>query len=157
MGKIFDIFAGQGIDLSRRTKSNRDGMETLKGLMDEVDSGLLFVNLVDFDQLFGHRNNPESYANAIQEWDAFLPQILEKMLPEDILFITADHGCDPTTPSTNHSREYVPLLVYGKPVRPGVNLGIRSTFADLGQTVAEYLGVAVKELPGQSFWPEIAQ
>ena len=124
--------------------------------MDEMESGFLFVNLVDFDQAFGHRNNPEGYAKAIEEWDAFMPEIMKKMKDEDILFITADHGCDPTTPSTDHSREYVPLLVYGKPVKPDSNLGIRSTFADLGQTIADYLGVSVKNLPGKSFLKEIA-
>ena len=155
VGKIFDIFAGQGINDSYPTKNNQDGMEKLYTLMDEIKSGFLFVNLVDFDQAFGHRNNPEGYAQAIQEWDAFLPKLLDKMTPEDILFITADHGCDPTTASTDHSREYVPLLVVGAAVQPGVHLGIRSTFADLGQTVAEYLGCACQNLPGQSFMNQI--
>ncbi len=155
VGKIFDIFAGEGIDISRPTKGNRDGMEKLAGLLDEVPEGMIFVNLVDFDQSYGHRNDAEGYAHAIEEWDAFLPQVLERMTEEDILFITADHGCDPTTPSTDHSREYVPLLVYGKPVKAGVDLHIRSTFADLGKTIADYLGIEAGNLPGTSFWPEM--
>ncbi len=157
VGKIGDIFASQGIDLFRPTKNNADGMEKLLALMDDVETGLIFVNLVDFDQLYGHRNNPEGYAAAIREWDFFLPRLTAKMKPEDILFITADHGCDPTTASTDHSREYVPLLVYGAPVKPGVNLGTRSCFADLGQTVAAYLDTKADQLPGTSFLPEISR
>ncbi len=155
VGKIYDIFAAQGISLSRPTKNNADGMEKLLDLMSDVEEGLIFVNLVDFDQLYGHRNDPEGYAAAIREYDFFLPRLMQKMKPEDILFITADHGCDPTTASTDHSREYVPLLVCGEGVKGGTDLGIRSTVADLGQTAAAYLGVRAEHLPGTSFLAEI--
>ena len=101
----------------------------------------MFTNLVDTDMIYGHRNDVEGYAGALEYFDAKLPEIMAEMKEDDILFITADHGCDPTTPSTDHSREYVPLLVYGRKVRPGVDLGVRKTFADLGQTVSDYLGL----------------
>jgi len=114
-----------------------------------VSAGLLFVNLVDFDQLYGHRNNVEGYARALEEFDAWLPALYQKLTAQDLLIITADHGCDPTTPSTDHSREYVPLLVY-RPRQPeALDLGLRSTLSDIGQTVAENFGTKIVE--GTSF------
>ena len=101
--------------------------------------GILFINLVDYDMVYGHRNDVEGYKNALLYFDQKLPEIINNLKQQDILFITADHGCDPTTPSTDHSREYVPLLVYGKNIKQNVNLGVRTTFADLGQTISDYL------------------
>ncbi|HBQ27783.1 MAG TPA: phosphopentomutase, partial [Syntrophomonas sp.] len=117
-------------------------------------TGLLFANLVDFDQLYGHRNDPHGYAWALEEFDRRLPEVMKLLGPQDLLIITADHGCDPTTESTDHSREYVPLLVYGRELQPGVNLGCRETFADVAATIAEYLGVDYN-LAGESFYMEI--
>jgi phosphopentomutase len=140
VGKIFDVFLGRGIDEYEKTKSNADGMAKTLAALDELESGLLFVNLVDFDQQYGHRNDVEGYAKALEEFDRWLPSLYAKLGADDLLIITADHGCDPTTPSTDHSREYVPLLVY-RPRKPGpVDLGVRSTLSDIGQTVAENFG-----------------
>lgn len=153
IGKIYDIFAGKSIDATQHIDSNRDGLEkTIQTIADEEFEGLLFVNLVDFDQQYGHRNDVQGYARALEEFDSYLPQVMTAMKSEDILFITADHGCDPTTSSTDHSREQVPLLVYGQEVKADVMLPVRSSFADLGQTVAEYLGVKAEGLPGESFY-----
>ena len=111
------------------------------------------MNLVDFDMLYGHRNNPQGYAEALEYFDSFVPDIISRLNEEDMLIITADHGCDPTTPGTDHTREYIPILVYGKQLKRGVDLGIRSTFADIAATVAEYFGY---EFPtGTSFMKEI--
>src|SRR5579862_3236126 len=149
VGKIFDVFLGRGIGEYEKTKSNTDGMAKTLGALDELESGLLFVNLVDFDQQYGHRNDVEGYAKALEEFDAWLPSLYPKLSNQDLLIITADHGCDPTTPSTDHSREYVPLLAY-RPRRPeAANLGVRSTLSDIGQTVAENFGVKIAE--GTSF------
>ena len=137
VGKIFDVFLGRGIGDHFKTVSNADGMaKTIEALADSPE-GLIFVNLVDFDQNFGHRNDVEGYARALEEFDAWLPSLLDRLGPADLLILTADHGCDPTSASTDHSREYVPLLVYGKKARAGVDLGTRGTLSDLGQTVAE--------------------
>ena len=137
VGKIEDIFAGRGISASYHTKDNMEGVAiTLKALKG-LTRGVVFTNLVDFDTLFGHRNDPAGYAGALVEFDQRLPEILTALGENGMLIITADHGNDPTTPSTDHSREYVPLLVAGRMVIGGVNLGTRSTMADLGQTVAE--------------------
>lgn len=156
VGKIKDIYAGQGVSQSFSTENNLDGIKKIRDLLEQDFKGLLFANLVDFDMLYGHRNDPQGYAAAIEEFDKYLPEIIAGLNPDDMLIITADHGCDPTTPSTDHSREYVPLLVYGAGFRGNVNLGIRETFADVGQTVAEYLGVVVGEdLAGVSFLKEI--
>jgi phosphopentomutase len=123
-------------------------------LLGEDSEGLILANLIEFDMLFGHRNNPEAYGRALEAFDSRLPRMMEAMKPGDVLFIVADHGNDPTTPSTDHSREYVPLLAYGERVRPGVNLGTRESFADLGATIAELLGI--EPLPdGTSFVAEI--
>jgi phosphopentomutase len=120
--------------------------------MQSLKSGLIFVNLVDFDQLYGHRNDVEGYAKALEEVDAWLPSFEEKLGPEDLAILTADHGCDPTTPSTDHSREYVPVLTYGKQAR-AVDLGLRKTLSDLGQTVAENFETRIAH--GESFLPLI--
>lgn len=137
VGKIEDIFAHRGITLSNHTGNNRDGIEVTIEYMKSLDRGLIFTNLVDFDTLFGHRNNAEGYAQALKEFDDALPEILGTMGKGDMLIITADHGCDPTTESTDHSREYVPLLVYTPFNQNGLSLGVRDTFSDIAQTVAE--------------------
>ncbi len=149
VGKIFDVFLGRGIREYEKTKNNADGMEKTLQAMQERDGGLIFANLVDFDQNFGHRNDVEGYARALEAVDHWVPSLAGKMRPSDLLIFTADHGCDPTTASTDHSREYVPLLVYGQDARGGVNLGTRSTLADIGQTVAENFGVRITK--GDSF------
>jgi phosphopentomutase len=154
VGKIFDVFLGRGIREYEKTKSNADGMTKTLGAMDTVDEGLIYVNLVDFDQLYGHRNNVEGYAKALEEVDAWLPTLESKLKDDDLVILTADHGCDPTTPSTDHSREYVPILAYGKKARHGVNLGTRTSLSDLGQTVAENYGTKIAH--GTSFLPQIA-
>src|SRR5271166_1340204 len=125
IGKIFDVFLGRGIREYEKTKSNTDGLEKTLEAMEEVNEGLIFVNLVDFDQQYGHRNDVEGYARALEEVDRWLPSFNAKLRPDDLAIFTADHGCDPTTPSTDHSREYVPLLAYGPSVKQGVHLGTR--------------------------------
>ncbi len=156
VGKIKDIYAGQGISKSYGTKNNLDGILQIIEIQKRNFSGLLFANLVDFDMLYGHRNDPQGYAGAIEEFDSWLPEIMANLKDDDMLIITADHGCDPTTESTDHSREYVPLLVYGPKLKSNVNLGIRETFADVGQSVADYLGAAVTaDLAGVSFYNQI--
>jgi phosphopentomutase len=154
IGKIFDVFLGRGIRDYETTKSNADGMEKTLQAMDSFDGGLIFVNLVDFDQLYGHRNDVEGYARALEAVDDWLPSVEARLRPDDLLILTADHGCDPTTASTDHSREYVPLLVYGQGVRAGVDLGVRATLADIGQTVAENFGTAIAT--GESFLGQIS-
>jgi len=141
IGKIGDIFVHKGLTEEIHTKSDSDGMNKTLEAMARVGEGLIFTNLVDFDTLYGHRNDPAGYAKALEYADKRLTEIKEALGQGDILIITGDHGCDPTTPSTDHSREYVPLLVYGKRVRGGVGLGTRKTFADIGQTLAEIFGV----------------
>ena len=149
IGKIFDIFAGKGVTQKVFTTSNLDGIEkTLKALDTDFD-GLCFINLVDFDMLYGHRQDINGYAKALTEFDRYLPEITTKMRDDDILVITADHGCDPGDNSTDHTREYTPLIVYGKSVKP-INLGTRKTFADIAATVADYLDVDFK-CDGESF------
>jgi phosphopentomutase len=141
VGKIEDIFAGQGISMAVHTHDNMDGVDQTLQAMAQVGPGLIFTNLVDFDMLYGHRNNTAGYAAALQAVDARVPELLHALRREDVIIFAADHGCDPTTPSTDHSREYVPLLVYGALVQGGINLGTRSTFADVGATIADWLGV----------------
>ncbi len=154
VGKIEDIFAGEGITHAVHIHGNMDGIDrTIEWIKDDF-SGILFTNLVDFDMLYGHRNNVEGYARAIEDFDRRLPEITGEMKDDDILIITADHGCDPTTDSTDHSREYVPLLVYGKPINKGVNLYTRDSFSDIAATVAEYLGVEA-QIEGKSFLKDI--
>jgi len=153
VGKIFDIFLGRGVQDSTKTRNNTEGMAQTLEAMRETDRGLIFVNLVDFDQNYGHRNDVEGYGAALEQFDAWLPEFEGRMGEGDLAILTADHGCDPTTPSTDHSREYVPLLAFGPKVRPGVNLGVRGTLSDIGQTVAENFGARLAQ--GQSFLKEI--
>jgi len=140
VGKIVDIFNGQGVTDSIHTKSNDDGIDRTIEYMKQNRDGMVYTNLVDFDMKWGHRNDPEAYGAGLEAFDSRLAEITAQMTDTDVLFITADHGCDPTTVSTDHSREYVPLLVYGKPVKAGADLKTRSTFADIGQTIASMLG-----------------
>ena len=154
VGKIFDIFAGQGFTESNPTVSNSDGMDKTISIMDRDFSGLCFVNLVDFDMVYGHRNDIEGYAKAMTEFDIRLGEVLEKLRDDDLLIITADHGCDPQTPSTDHSREYTPMLAFGKNIK-SVNLGVRQSFADIGKTALEWLGVNDNDLFGEGFLKEI--
>jgi phosphopentomutase len=153
VGKITDIFAGQGVTNSVTAKGNTSGMEQSLQLMKSEITGLVFTNLVDFDMLYGHRNNPRGYADALEELDLWLPALLDALKDDDVLIITADHGCDPTTQSTDHSREYVPLLIYGKHIVGGVDLGIRQSFSDIAATVAEIFGLQFEV--GQSFWRQV--
>jgi phosphopentomutase len=149
IGKIFDVFLGRGIREYEKSKNNADGMAKTLGALDEVKDGLIFVNLVDFDMLYGHRNDVEGYARALEEVDAWLPSLMDKLTADDLLVLTADHGCDPTVPGTDHTREYVPLLAY-RPRHPrGADLGQRSTLSDIGQTVADNFGVSITN--GTSF------
>lgn len=151
IGKISDIFLGRGITHSVKTSKNADGMEKTMDAMRQQSEGLIFVNLVDFDQLFGHRNDVDGYAKALEAVDRWLPDL--DLGDGDALILTADHGCDPTTPSTDHSREYTPLLVYGHQVRGGVNLGVRASLSDIGQTVAHNFGTKISA--GTSFLTNI--
>jgi phosphopentomutase len=154
VGKIPDIFDRKGITDEVHTEGNADGLAKTEALLDRVDHGLVFVNLVDFDMLYGHRNDPRGYARALEEMDRALPRILGKLRPGEVTALTADHGCDPTTPSTDHSREYVPLVVHA-PGRGGGSLGTRGSFADLGATVAEFFGV--RHETGRSFLGELGR
>ena len=141
VGKVDDLFAKRGLTACHHTVDNRVAAEKVIELLREEGQGMILANVIEFDMLFGHRNNPEGYAAALEAFDAQLAHIMQVMKPGDVLFIVADHGNDPTTPSTDHSREYVPLLVCGAPVKAGVNLGTRSSFADLGATIAELLRI----------------
>ncbi|OQY35811.1 MAG: phosphopentomutase [Anaerolineaceae bacterium 4572_5.2] len=142
VGKIEDIFTGQGITDAVHTQDNMDGVDkTITAMLERREKGLIFTNLVDFDAKFGHRNNPQGYANALVEFDQRLPEIMDSLAEDDVLVLTADHGNDPTYPGTDHTREYVPVLIAGAPVQAGVNIGARSTFADLAATIADTLGV----------------
>lgn len=141
IGKIEDIFEHRGMTVTDHTTNNHDGIEKTIEYLKKDFEGLLFTNLVDTDMIYGHRNDVKGYAEAVMYFDSKLPEIKSAMKDDDILIITADHGCDPTTPSTDHSREFVPLLVYGKNIKEGVNLGVRKQFSDIAATVAEYLGI----------------
>ena len=154
IGKIHDIFNGKGCTKSVHTDGNMDGVDKTVEAVGEEFEGLIFTNLVDFDSLYGHRRDPQGYGKAIMELDSRLPEIMAAMKDEDILIITADHGNDPVHSGFDHTREYVPLLVYGRNVKPGVNLGTRNTFADCGRTISDYLGVP-ETLIGTSFLHEI--
>lgn len=151
VGKIFDIFAGRGLTESNPMKGNADGMRITLEKQKEDFCGLEFTNLVDFDMLYGHRNDVAGYAKAMTEFDVSLGTFMENMRDDDVLIITADHGCDPSTPSTDHSREYTPMLIYGKNIESGVDLGTRKSFADISATVLEYLGVDQEGTCGESF------
>lgn len=142
VGKINDIFAGKGITEFVRTQDNADGIEKTMEYMERDFNGLCFVNLVDFDMLYGHRNDVPGYAKALTYFDQQLPKILSALEPEDVLMITADHGCDPGTPSTDHSREYTPFVMYGKNLPHGKNMGTRGSFSDIGATVLDYFGLS---------------
>ena len=157
VGKIYDIFAGSGVSESNRTTSNAHGMEVTKKIQSRDFEGLCFVNLVDFDMKYGHRNDVAGYAAASTEFDAFLTQFIKDMKKDDVLLITADHGCDPATPSTDHSREYTPMLIYGDKIKSGVNLGTRSSFADISATVLDYFGVDKQGTAGESFLKEVSK
>ncbi len=152
IGKIDDLYAGAGLDVKIHTKSNEEGMLELIHQLQTVRSGLIMVNLVDFDMLWGHRNNVKGFYGELHHFDDRLEEFLNQLRDDDLFIITADHGNDPTTPSTDHAREYVPILIYGRGIKQGINVGIRQTFADLGHTVADALGVDASPLMGDSFW-----
>lgn len=154
VGKIFDIFAGKGIGQSVRTKDNGAGIDRTIEYLNQDFEGLCFINLVDFDMLYGHRNDVQGYAKALTYFDERLPEILKLMKEDDILMITADHGCDPSTASTDHSREYTPLVIYGDKVKKGVNLGTRGSFSDIAATILEYFNIS-QEGMGTSMLKEI--
>lgn len=154
VGKIFDIFAERGLTDYVRTVSNDDGMLKTFDHAKKDFNGLCFVNLVDFDMMFGHRNDIEGYANALTEFDVRLKEFLPMLKPDDILMITADHGCDPSTPSTDHSREHTPILIYGDKVNSGINLTTRDGFCDIAATIVDYLNVDSK-ISGTSFLGDI--
>ncbi len=155
VGKIFDIFAGKNVQKTTSIVSNTDGMEKTLEIMDEDFTGLCFVNLVDFDMLYGHRNDVDGYAQASTDFDVQLGQFMEKMREDDVLIITADHGCDPGfTCSTDHSREYTPMLIYGEPIRQGVDLGTRPTFADIAATVLDVFDLK-GDIDGNSYLDDV--
>jgi phosphopentomutase len=155
IGKIEDLFAGRGITHALHTASDDEGMDRVEEQMDAVDDGFVFTNLVDFDTQYGHRNDVQGYARNLERFDARLARVLPRLRADDLLVVTADHGNDPTTASTDHAREYVPLIAAGARIRAGVDLGTRATFADLGQTLAENFGLEPLA-NGTSFLAEIA-
>lgn len=154
IGKINDIFAGKGIKEFVRTKNNEDGISRTIEVINKDFEGLCFTNLVDFDMVYGHRNNVNGYAKALSEFDSRLPEIMKSLRDEDILMITADHGCDPGDKSTDHTREYTPWLIYGKNVKDSNNLGTRNTFADIGATILDYFNLK-GEIKGKSVLKEV--
>jgi phosphopentomutase len=154
IGKISDIYDGEGVTEAIRTKSNMDGMDQMISVLNRSFKGISFLNLVDFDALFGHRRDPIGYGRALEEFDTRLPEVFEKMTDDDLLMITADHGNDPIAPGTDHTREYVPLLVYSKRFKNGKEMKIRSTFADIGATIADNFNVKNPEF-GTSFLNEL--
>jgi len=154
IGKINDLFAGRGITLSIHTIDNLDAMEKLIQTIKEEREGLIFINLVDFDMVWGHRNDIQGFAKGLEDFDRRLEEVLDLLQTYDVLIITADHGCDPTTPSTDHSREYVPLLVFGEKLKKGVSLGTRRSFSDVSATLADIFEVQGAG-KGESFWREI--
>lgn len=153
IGKIDDLFVGRGITKKIHTNGNQDGIEKTLAEIKENLEGLIFTNLVDYDMLYGHRNDIEGYARALEYFDQKLPEIMDSMKETDMLVITADHGCDPSTPSTDHSREYIPILVYGKEIKENVDLGIRETYSDIASTILDIFGM--ETLEGISFKKEI--
>lgn len=154
VGKINDIFAGRGITESVYTLNNDDGISKTIEFINKKFEGLCFINLVDFDMLYGHRNDVDGYAKALSSFDKSLGKIIDFMREEDVLIITADHGCDPSTESTDHSREYTPMLIYGPKVKRGVNLGTRNTFSDISASILEYFNIK-NTIEGKSFLKEI--
>ncbi len=157
IGKVKDIFAGKGFTKAVSVSGNDDSISKTIMSFKTLKKGLVFVTLVDFDTLYGHRNNPHGYAKALEAFDKRLPEVFEIITEKDILIITADHGCDPTTPSTDHSREYVPLLVYGPALKTGINLGTRENFSDIGSTILDAFGLKKPIIKGKSFWEEISK
>ena len=154
VGKINDIFAQKGITSSLKSKNNQEGMMITYDLLSQDFKGLCFTNLVDFDMLYGHRNDVDGYAQALSDFDVWLEKFLADMHGGDVLIITADHGCDPSTPSTDHSREYAPILIYGKAIKQGINLGTRESFADTAKTVLECFNLN-GDIQGTSFIKEV--
>lgn len=154
VGKINDIFVGKGVTEAIGTKNNADGIERTLGYLQKDFNGLCFINLVDFDMLYGHRNDVDGYAKALAYFDEKLPELLAGLRDDDLLMITADHGCDPSTPSTDHSREYIPWVITGKQVKAGANLGTSPTFANIGATILEYFGIEPR-ITGKSSLNEI--
>ena len=155
VGKIYDIFCGRGFTDSYPTANNNEGMDRTLELAKKDFSGLCFINLVDFDMVYGHRNDVAGYARAMTGFDKRLGELLALLREDDLLIITADHGCDPSTPSTDHSREHTPMLAYGAKIKKGVNLGTRESFADIGSTVLEWFGLDSNGVFGKSFLKEI--
>ena len=153
IGKIGDLFAGRGLSDSVPTCNNADGMKTTLRILEEINRGLIMVNLVDFDMLYGHRLDSRGFARALHEFDSWLPELLQRMEHSDLLVITADHGCDPTTAGTDHSREYVPLLLSSPALRSAKDLGVRQSFADVGATIADNFRLTLSA--GQSFLGEL--
>ncbi len=156
IGKIYDIFAGKGILKTASIENNTDGMEKTLMTQKEDFHGICFVNLVDFDMVYGHRNDVKGYAKAATDFDVQLGQFMEAMRPADVLIITADHGCDPGSPGTDHTREYTPMLIYGQGIRAGVSIGTRETFADIAATVLDLFGLK-GEIAGKSFLDEVVK
>jgi phosphopentomutase len=150
VGKIEDIFAHRGLTKSNHTGNNMAGVDALIRFLETDEDGFIFVNLVDFDSLYGHRNNPIGYAAALEAFDQCLPEVLDRMLEGDVLIISADHGNDPTTPGTDHSRERVPILIVGEPVKQNTNIGTRSSYSDVAVSIADMLSVKWAG-PGESF------
>ena len=150
VGKIEDIYNKVGVTKAVHTKNNMDGVDKTLEYMKEVEEGLIFTNLVDFDMLYGHRNDAKGYGKAIEDFDGRLQEIYNNMSDDDMLIIAADHGCDPTTDSTDHSREYIPVLVYGKKLKGGVDLGTRKGFTDIGKTILDFFNID-NEIKGESF------
>jgi phosphopentomutase len=153
VGKIFDVFLGRGIRDTAKTKNNTEGMAKTLEAVESLDEGLIFVNLVDFDQQYGHRNDVAGYAAALEQFDAWMPKFEGAFREDDLAILTADHGCDPTVPGTDHTREYVPLLACGPKVARGRDLGLRASLSDIGQTVAANFGVSIAH--GTSFLPQL--
>lgn len=154
VGKIYDIFNGKGVNETFHISDNADGMRVTKELQNKDFNGLCFVNLVDFDMKFGHRNDVDGYANAVAEFNGWLPSFLDDMRDDDVLMITSDHGCDPLTPSTDHSREYTFLLATGKPLKENVNLGTRDSYSDISATILQMFNIE-NTLAGKSFYEDI--
>ncbi len=154
IGKINDIFAGQGIGRTMPIQDNEDGMDKTIAMVEEAFQGLCFVNLVDFDMVYGHRNDIDGYAQAATDFDRRLKQMTAKLKDDDVVLITADHGCDPGFPGSDHTREYTPMLLYGEQIRSGVSLGTRSSFSDIAATILEMFGIP-ESLDGTSFWSEV--
>ena len=154
VGKIIDIFAGKGITQSNHTVPNMESVDATLDFMKQNKPGLIFANLVEFDMVYGHRRDVEGYAHALEQFDTRLPEIMDAMQSDDVLIITADHGCDPTHTGTDHTREYIPIMIYGEAIKENLNLGVRTSFADIAATIADLLEVKSPEA-GESFAKDI--